>query len=84
MVNAIILTLIETACANGADSYYYIKYLLDYMLSRYYSNQLNEKIEAMVLWPEEFKEYVRIENQKEFNRAAPIRNEKPRTPRKKD
>ena len=80
----IIMTLVETAKANGADSYWYIQYLLETMPSRYYRGRENEDLDQMVPWSDEYHRYEKEQRLKVLDRSAPAGNEKPRTPRKKD
>ncbi len=84
VANGIIMTLIETARANGADPYYYIKYLLDNIPASYYSGGLDEKIRTLAPWTDEYKNYEQIQKRLSFDRAAPESDQKPHTPRKRD
>ena len=80
----IIMTLIETAKANGADPYWYIQYLLEKMPPRYYSGRASDNPEQMVPWSDEYRCYEKEQQLKILDRCVPAGNDKPRTPRKKD
>lgn len=81
--NVIVNSLIETAKANGADPYYYLKYLLDEMPQYLYAKG-TEHLPNMMPWSEAFKTYVKAEKQRIISGYAPPGNERPRTPRKRD
>ena len=81
----ILSSLIETAKANGADPYYYIKYLAEIMPKHVRYGVPIENKEDLLPWSRAFKDYQTSE--KESNLAflkAPPGNERPRTPRKRD
>lgn len=74
-------TLIATARANGADPYYYIKYLLEQMvLHLNYNGKTN--MPDMMPWSKAYTSYEAEQKQMILKRAAPPGNEKPQTPRK--
>ena len=79
----IVLSLIETAKANKAVPYYYLKYLLEEMSKAViYGHPYN--IEDMVPWSEAYRAY---EHDQRFNvsiSGIPPENEKPRTPKRAD
>lgn len=79
---AISSTLIATAKANGADTFYYLKYLLEQM-----PGHLNVKddtyLSDLMPWSDAYKRYEKDQKQQEMNRTAPAGNEKPKTPGKK-
>ena len=77
-------SLMETAKANGADGYWYIRYLFEFLPSK-----LDEKdrsfLSATTPWSEEYKAYEaanrhKVESYRDYDNLA----EKPKTPRKKD
>lgn len=77
----IIMSLIETAKANGADPYLYLKYLLEEMSKGVIYNH-PYKIEDMVPWSEPYHVYEAKEKTLMASRSAPPGNERPKTPRK--
>lgn len=81
---AIISSLIATAKANGADPYYYLKYLLEQMSRRvYYSTEdYSDSLPDMMPWSDAYKAYECSEKQRIVNTYAPPGMEKPKTPRK--
>lgn len=81
--NVIINTLIQTAKANGADPYYYLKYLLEEMPKYLYAKG-TEHLPDMMPWSDAYKAYVVAEKQRVLSHLIPPGNEKPRTPRKRD
>ena len=78
-----IMSLIETAKANQAIPYYYLKYLLEKMSKGVYYNHPYD-IEDMMPWSTAYRQYELDERQKPLLSGAPPGNEKPHTPRKKD
>jgi hypothetical protein len=82
---AILTSLIETAKANGADPYYYIKYLAE-MLPKHVRRgvPIDAPVELMP-WSEQYRRYQGSEKARRFEHlATPPGNEKPHTPRKRD
>ena len=77
----IIMSLIETAKANGADPYLYLKYLLEEMSKGVIYNP-PYRIEDMVPWCEPYRIYEAREKVLMASRSAPPGNERPRTPTK--
>ena len=75
-------TIIETAKANGADPYYYLKYLLEKMPSHLYDKD-KSYLPEMMSWSDAYKQYEEKEKQAAIGHEAPPGSEKPRTPRKK-
>ena len=76
-----IMSLIETAKANQAIPYYYLKYLLEKMSKGiYYSNPYD--IEEMMPWSSAYQQYEKDERKRPLLSGAPPGNEKPHTPRK--
>lgn len=80
----IVHSLMETAKANGADGYWYIRYLFEFLPSK-----LDEKdrsfLSSTTPWSEEYKAYEaanrhKVESYRDYDDLA----EKPKTPRKKD
>ena len=86
MCVGIYLTLINTAKANGADPYFYIKYLLDHMPKKVYAGKGNNDLDKMMPWSEEYRTYETEERIRLMDRVAPESkcSERPRTPRKRD
>lgn len=80
-----ISSLIATARANGADPYYYLKYLLEEMSRRvYYSTEdYSASLPDMMPWSEAYKKYEAYEKQRLVNRYAPQGMDKPKTPRRR-
>lgn len=75
-------TMIETAKANGADPYYYLKYLLEKMPHHLYDKD-KSYLPEMMPWSDACKEYERKQKQAAVDHVAPPGNSKPRTPTKK-
>ena len=82
-VMVVIFTLIETAKANQADPYYYLKYLLEQMPQHLY-DQGTEYMPDLMPWFERYRRYEIVEKKCLVKAQAPPGNEKPRTPRKRD
>lgn len=76
-------TLIETAKTNGAEPYYYLKYLLEQMPKHLYDKG-QEHLPDMMPWSEAYRDYEFRQKQNLVNHMAPPGNEKPHTPRKRD
>lgn len=80
---AIMYTMVETAKANKANVYYYLKYILERMPSHMEETDTSF-LKAMVPWSEEYKEYERVNMCGKTPETVPgIYNSKPRTPRKR-
>lgn len=73
----IILSLIETAKANGANGFYYIKYLIEQMSKKVYYYHDEIPIEAMLPWAEAYRQYERDQKQLAIALSAPPGNEMP-------
>lgn len=69
-------TLIETAKANGADPYYYLKYLLEQLPSRLYDKDRGF-LPDMMPWAERYRIYEKEEKKKLICWTAPPGNKKP-------
>ena len=82
-VAAVIFTLIETAKANGADPYYYLKYLLEQM-PQYYNDPDKSYMPDMRPWSEQYISYETAEKQDLLEIQLPQGRKKPKTPRKRD
>ena len=80
---AIAGTLIETARSNGAEPYYYLKYLLEQMPKNIYSKE-QTYLPDMMPWSDAYRAYELREKQMAVDHMAPPGNEKPHTPRKCD
>ncbi len=83
--NTIITSLIETAKANGAEPYYYLKYLLELMPKYVRQGVPIKDKESLLPWSEAYRSYQFSEKQSYLDSLkAPPGNSKPQTPRKKD
>lgn len=81
---AILFTLIETAKANHAHPYYYLKYLLETLPKQKITRE-NAFLADCMPWSEVYKAYEQKEKQAAMRFFADENPpEKPRTPRKKD
>lgn len=79
---AIMYTMVETAKANKANVYYYLKYILERM-PRHMEDTDTSFLKAMVPWSEEYREYERINTCGRTPEIPPgIYDSKPRTPKK--
>ena len=81
---AILFSLIETAKANDAHPYYYLKYLLE-ILPRQKTSKGNAFLNDCMPWSEKYRAYEKKEKEEAmrfFTDQEPP--ERPRTPRKKD
>jgi len=76
-------TLIETAKSNGAEPYFYLKYLLEQMPQHLYDKGKGH-LPEMMPWSDAYRNYEISQKQNLANHMAPPGNEKPRTPRKRD
>ena len=84
-VMVVIFTLIETAKANQADPYYYLKYLLEQMPQHFYDQRKeSEYMPDLMPWSQRYRCYEVEEKENLVKAQAPPGNEKPRTPRKRD
>lgn len=79
----IITTLIETAKANQADAYYYLKYLLEKM-PYHIRKESTGYLSDMMPWSEAYRKYETDQKQMLAGIQAPPGNHKPKTPRKRD
>ncbi len=77
--NMIIFSLIETAKANGADPYWYLKYLLENMPNYLYAKN-SDHLPDMTPWSEAYRRYEKEEKLNSIRAQAPPGNEKPSTP----
>ena len=75
-------TMIETAKANGADPYYYLKYLLEKMPHHLYDKD-KSYLPEMMPWSDAYKEYEGKQKQASVEHVAPPGNSKPKTPSRK-
>ena len=73
----------ESAQMNGADPYYYYKYILEEM-PKHRLDEDDSYLDDMLPWSEKCLAYEKSEKQRIVNQFAPPENEKPRTPRKAD
>lgn len=76
-------TLIETAKANHAEPYFYMKYLLEQMAQHLYDKGKGH-LPDMLPWSDAYRNYESSQKQYLADHMAPPGNEKPRTPRKRD
>jgi hypothetical protein len=79
---AIMYSIVETARANKANVYYYLKYILEQM-PNHMEGRDTSFLKAMVPWSEEYREYERINTCGKASKVTPkIYDSKPRTPKK--
>ena len=79
---AIMYTIVETARANNANVYYYLKYVLEQM-PRHMEGTDTGFLEGMMPWSSEYREYERSCMSRLKPEAPPgIYDSKPRTPKK--
>lgn len=84
-VMVVLFTLIETAKANQADPYYYLKYLLEQMPQHLYDQgKESEYLLEIMPWSQRYRCYEVEEKEHLVKTQALPGNEKPRTPRKRD
>ncbi len=77
-----IFTLIETARANGADPYFYLKYLMEQMPKHLYDKG-REYMPDLMPWSDVYRRYESTERLNQVRAQAPPSNERPRTPKKR-
>ncbi len=77
-----IFSMIETARANDADPYFYLKYLMEQMPKHLY-NKGSEYMPDLMPWSEVYRRYEATERMNLVKAQAPPSNERPRTPRKR-
>ena len=77
-----VFSLIETARANGADPYFYLKYLMEQMPKHLYEKGREYMLDLMP-WSDVFRRYEATERLNQVRAQAPPGNEKPRTPKKR-
>ena len=77
-----IFSLIETARANGADPYYYLKYLMEQMPKHLYDKGC-EYMPDLMVWSDAYRRYESDERLNLVKAQAPPGNERPRTPKKR-
>lgn len=80
--SVMIQTLIETSRANGADPYYYLKYLMEQMPKHLYEKG-REYMPEMMPWSEKYRQYETRERLNAPWAQAPPGNERPKTPTKR-
>ena len=68
--SAVVMTLILTAQINGADPYYYLKYLMEELPKHLYQKPA-EYVDAMVPWTDQYREYEKSERQRLVNSLSP-------------
>ena len=79
---AMIFSLIETARANGADPYFYLKYLMEKMPKHLYDKEC-EYMPDLMPWSDVYRRYESEERLNLVKAQAPPGNERPRTPKKR-
>ena len=77
-----IFSLIETARANDADPYFYLKYLMEQM-PKYLYEKGREYMPDLMPWSDVYRRYETTERMNLVKAQAPPSNERPRTPRKR-
>ncbi len=77
-----VFSLIETARANGADPFYYLKYLMEQMPKHLYDKG-REYMPDLMPWSDVYRRYESTERLNLVKAQAPLGNEKPRTPKKR-
>ena len=77
-----IFSLIETARANGADPYFYLKYLMEQMPKHLYDKGC-EYMPDLMPWSDVYRRYESTERLNQVRAQAPPSNERPRTPKKR-
>ena len=75
-------SLIETARANGADPYFYLKYLMEQMPKHLYDKGC-EYMPDLMPWSDVYRRYESTERLNQVRAQAPPGNERPRTPKKR-
>jgi len=77
-----VFSLIETARANGADPFYYLKYLMEQMPKHLYEKG-RDYMPDLMPWSDIYRRYESTERLNLVKAQAPPGNEKPRTPKKR-
>ncbi|MCR5754119.1 MAG: transposase domain-containing protein [Acetatifactor sp.] len=78
-----LISLIETAKANGALPYYYLKYLMENMAKKvFYGHPCNT--DDMMPWSKTYRSYENEQRKHAISPGIPPGNKKPRTPKKRD
>ena len=77
-----VFSLIETARANGAEPFYYLKYLMEQMPKHLYDKG-REYMTDLMPWSDVYRRYESTERLNLVKAQAPPGNEKPRTPKKR-
>lgn len=75
--SAIIYSLVETAKSNGANPYYYLKYLLEKAPSSSMPDFSDSFMEDLMPWSEDYKAYEKAERQKIFDVFAKLSDKEP-------
>ena len=77
-------TIVETARANGANVYYYLRYVLEEM-PRHMDDTDRSFMDAMLPWSAEYREYERIHTSSlDTIRRQDEYSSPPKTPQKKE
>ena len=77
-----IFSLIETARANAADPFFYLKYLMEQMPKHLYAKG-RDYMPDMMPWSDVYRRYESTKRLNQVKAQAPPGNEKPRTPKKR-
>lgn len=77
-----IFSLIETARANSADPFFYLKYLMEQMPKHLYDKG-RDYMPDLMPWSDVYRRYESTERMNLVKAQAPPGNERPRTPRKR-
>lgn len=77
-----IFSLIETARANNADPFFYLKYLMEQMPKHLYDKG-RDYMQDLMPWSDVYRRYESVERLNLVKAQAPPGNERPRTPRKR-
>ena len=77
-----IFSLIETARANNADPFFYLKYLMEQMPKHLYDKG-RDYMQDLMPWSDVYRRYESVERLNLVKAQAPPGNKRPRTPRKR-
>lgn len=68
--SAVVMTLMLTARLNGADPYYYLKYLMEELPKHLYQDPAGY-VDGMVPWADKYREYEKSERERLANSLSP-------------
>lgn len=80
-ISAIYYSIVETAQANGAEVYTYLRYILENM-PKHLEGHDNSCLETMLPWSETYKAYESEKCQEICEFYTPVNQDPPKTPRK--